>query len=59
MLPNLQENADLVTFTEEILNGILRLLCIGKREATRGLTFTEKKPVDTFYLIKIDRHRRI
>ena len=27
MLPNLQETADLVTFTEEILNGKLHFLC--------------------------------
>ena len=30
MWPNLQETADLVTFTEEILNGKLRFLCSGK-----------------------------
>ena len=27
MLPNLQEAADLVTFSEEILNGKLHFLC--------------------------------
>ena len=29
MSPNSQETADLVTFTEEILNGKLPFLCIG------------------------------
>ena len=29
MLPNLQETADLVTFSEEVLNGKLYLLCSG------------------------------
>ena len=29
MWPNLQETADLVTFTEEILNGKVDFLCIG------------------------------
>ena len=28
MRPNLHETADLVTFTEEILNGKLRFLCV-------------------------------
>ena len=30
MLPNLQETAGLVTFTEEILNGKLYFLCSGQ-----------------------------
>ena len=32
MWPNLQETADLVTFTEEILNGKFHFLCSEKEE---------------------------
>ena len=36
MWPNPQETADLVTFTEEILNGKLHFLCSGTPESASG-----------------------
>ena len=41
MLTNPQESADLLTFTEEILNGKLLFLCSGRSaKATRGVART-------------------
>ena len=44
MWPNPQETADLVTFTEEILNGKLHFLC-----SVLGTLLFNKNMIDLFY----------
>ena len=42
MLLNLQESADLVTFTEEILNGKLHFVCHVEKLLVEGKTIQEQ-----------------
>ena len=48
MLPNLQETVDLVTFTEEILNGKVHFLCSVSvvKELKRNEVIPMSKPLE-------------
>ena len=58
MWPNLQETADLVTFTEEILNGKLHFLCIVISNMLHFSNMFQKKFLQNFKNIIKDVHSK-